>query len=130
MKPIIFTFLVLFFGCFAGCDNSDNDIDDPTIYGSWNLMNISGGFAGVDNDFERGTIIWTFDGNSSELVVENNNTEEVIDGLDSGTYMFSISGSDTLFVEGGRFGVYTVSKTQLIIDQGVASDGFLLKFER
>ena len=43
--------------------NSDDDVQqntEPTLFGPWSLVNVSGGFAGVNDDFEIGTITWNF----------------------------------------------------------------------
>ncbi|WP_299253550.1 hypothetical protein [uncultured Aquimarina sp.] len=41
---------------FISCSN---DVHNPSVslQGEWNLVNVTGGFTGIDQDFERGTII-------------------------------------------------------------------------
>jgi hypothetical protein len=132
MKP---KFVVLLFAAvlvLSGCDDDETLPQEPTINGTWHLKNVSGGFAGVDEDFSRGEVIWTFDEESSVLTVENNSKETFI-GLASGVYSYSVSeveGDEVLFIDEGEFGILTIAKTEMAIDQGLASDGFLFNFQR
>ena len=58
----------------------------------WNLVNISGGFAGINEEFDPGIITWTIDFDNNMLEVVNNNVETVIyDGFPTGSYVFTIS---------------------------------------
>jgi len=131
-------FLALFLSLtFIAC-NSDDDATatflKPTIAGTWNLTNVSGGFAGVDSDFEEGLVTWTFNTETSEVTVENTNTElTIFDGLPSGTYDYEFDATSepqTLNVDFLSTIVLELSSTQMLWDEGVAFDGFLLKFNR
>tara|TARA_R110002111_G_scaffold103778_5_gene160986 strand:- start:38604 stop:39026 length:423 start_codon:yes stop_codon:yes gene_type:complete len=120
--------------------NSDDDTpqnSEPTLNGSWSLVNVTGGLAGVDDDFEIGLIIWDFNQDNLELTVTNNNTANVIyDGLSSGTYdyeVLSTTGEDAYLVIhnfGINHEIITLNASQLVLDEGVAADGFLLTFSR
>ncbi len=69
-----------------GCDTNDDGqhSSEKKLEGRWSLVNVSGGFAGVDTDFEIGLITWDFNTTSSEITVTNNNTAtEIYDGLPS-----------------------------------------------
>ena len=127
----------------TSCSVSNNDNDDPievTLY-HWNLINVSGGIAGVDNDFEVGDIVWNYDSFENLLYVENSNSDETIeDGLDSGVYEFSVFELNLniyTLLEFDEFGEIYESETDdtiLIIDQnslsnGAASDGFVYTFK-
>lgn len=56
----------------ASCSsNDDNESTQPeSLNGIWNIKNIQGGFAGIDDDYETGVITWTF----------NNQTIRIDDG--------------------------------------------------
>lgn len=134
-KLYILILALITFGC-----NSDDDAQqdtNATLNGSWSLINVSGGFAGVDDDFEIGLITWDFDNSNLKLTVTNNNTEEVIyDGLSSGDYDFQVLtttgevGYLVIHNHGIDHAITTLTTSQLILDEGVAADGFLLTFSR
>lgn len=123
---------------FYGCDKDEKNNADP-IYGVWNLKNVSGGFAGVDDDFNDGAIIWTFNLQNGTLVVQNNNDSNAIyDGLDSGTYTFSIlekGQKEYLLVDNSELGGMSLLQNEMVIDQNKMStangaDGFILKLQK
>jgi hypothetical protein len=108
-----------------------------TVY--WNLVNVSGGVSGVDIDYNVGDIVWLFDEVNTKLTVTNTNTDDTLeDGLDSGTYPYSvINNSHDLFlsIDGTEFGSFTVSGNQLVIDQnittsGTGADGYVYTFQK
>lgn len=131
----ILTFTLLMLSCNTD-DNSQQNAE-PTIGGQWNLVNVTGGLAGVDDDFEVGLIIWDFNEDNLELTVTNNNTANVIyDGLSSGTYDYEVLSTtgEAAYLVIHNFGIndeiITLNASQLVLDEGVAADGFLLTFSR
>ena len=118
--------------------NSDDDAQqntEPTLFGPWSLVNVSGGFAGVNDDFEIGTITWNFNLENLELTVTNTNTTNVIfDGLPSGTYDYAlltpIDEDASVVINTFSYDITTLSSSQLVLDEGIAFDGFLLTFNR
>lgn len=143
--PIISLFLL--FNCSVNNDDGlDAQPQEIQIF-QWHLINVTGGIAVVDIDFELDTIIWVFSvdfaGNGS-LQVENNNTDDTLeDAFETGTYSVSIPASSTnqeesfLFVNGDEFGhVLTPTSEDLIINQNIrsngetGSDGFIYTFKR
>ncbi len=140
MKSKILTFfIVMSLVLLVSCTNDSNSIQIDTINGSWNLTNISEGLAGIDDDYDTGIIKWIFDSQNLTLTVENNNLSNTIyDGFESGIYMYSIleiNGNSYLLIEDIEFGGYTVTQNNLMIDQneistGSGADGFVLRFER
>ncbi|WP_405574871.1 hypothetical protein [Winogradskyella sp. Asnod2-B02-A] len=131
----ILTFTLLMLSCNTD-DNSQQNAE-PTIGGQWNLVNVTGGLAGVDDDFEVGLIIWDFNEDNLELTVTNNNTANVIyDGLSSGTYDYEVLSTtgETAYLVIHNFGInheiITLNASQLVLDEGVVADGFLLTFNR
>ena len=118
--------------------NSDDDTEqnsEPTLNGSWSLVNVTGGLAGIDDDFETGLIIWDFNQDNLELTVTNNNTVNVIyDGFPTGTYDYEIftetNGEMSVVINTVSYRVTTLASSQLVIDEGIVADGFLLTFIR
>lgn len=109
---------------FLGCEKTDKARDDIFENLSWNLTNISGGFAGVDNDFDTGLIVWTFD--SGSLTVVNNNTSQDYDVLASGDYSYSIlqaGGKIYLKIDGLEMGEIVASPNSIVVDQNKKSTG-------
>ncbi|WP_299548426.1 hypothetical protein [Seonamhaeicola sp.] len=135
--------LATIFLTITSCNLSDDGNNEPTVITlyHWNLINVSGGLAGVDNDFEVGDIVWNYDQFTNKLYVENLNPDDMIeDGLDTGTYDFLIFDVATnLFtvLDGNEFGEIYNSETDntiLIIDQnslstGAGADGFIFTFK-
>ena len=127
-----------FCGVIASCNNDDS-IQATTINGTWNLKNISGGLAGINDDYNQGIIKWIFDSQALTLTVENNNSQNIIyDGFESGMYSYSIlesGGNSYLIVADIEFGGYTLTENNLMIDQnktwtGSGADGFIIELER
>lgn len=92
MKKITFLF-VLAAACFIGCsDDDDNNSGTASpLLQNWTLVNSGGGFAGTNYDFEKGLITWQFRANGSVKIVNNNTDQQKADGLDSGTYSYTIT---------------------------------------
>ena len=135
-------YLILVLTCFIAFTNcSDNDTPAPVkiveIY--WSLTNVSGGIAGTDEDFPLNTIKWRFDEVNNILNVENDNTDDTKpDGLDSGDYDYSVlteNNQTFLVIDSNEIGRFTVTQTQLIIDEndtsvGTGADGYVYTFSK
>lgn len=130
----------------TGCNNDDDkgpgpDPQNTELEGKWNLVNISGGFAGFNYDFEKGLITWTFDESEKKIVVVNNNPADVYDALGMGTYDYeyvltdSQSCNSTLNITQGdsevlyNFGCHEIDGTTLTFSQ-IEVDGFKLTLVR
>lgn len=132
----LFYFLVLILFTFS-C-NSDDDAQqniDSALQGTWSLVNVSGGLAGVNDDFEIGTITWNFNEDNLELTVTNTNTTTVIyDGFPSGTYDYELltptEESASVTINSFEYRITTLTSSLLLLDEGVAADGFLLTFRK
>ncbi len=114
---ILLICLVLLINCKSDDTMSTND--------TWNLVNISGGFAGIDKNFNVGEIIWTFNEQNSTLIIEKN-TQEPFIGIDEGTYSYTIENINSttyLNLDNIEKGSYTVSQDQIIIDENITSTG-------
>lgn len=133
-----FTILIsVLFLVITSCDNDDtNSSEAQTIDGSWSLTHVQGGFAGVDDTYESGVIVWTFNDNDQSLLVVNNNPEDAIyDGLESGSYTYTISelnDEDSYLVVNStlNLGKITLDNNTLILDDNPGADGFLLTLVR
>jgi hypothetical protein len=122
---------------FTNCSNDDEPTELESYNGTWNIKNISGGIAGIEDEYETGIITWTF--NNQILTVENNAVQGYIySGFESGTYNYStseINGINYIIINNTIFGSYTLSLTSLTINQnesasGSIDDGFILQFEK
>ncbi|WP_411030630.1 hypothetical protein [Spongiimicrobium sp. 3-5] len=138
MKSKLLAFVLCCIGFLFGC-NSDDSINLPleVFTAEWHVSNISGGLAGINDDYVQGTIIWSFTPDSGTLEVENNNnTDTIYDGLPSGTYEYSIldvDGELFMIIDNQEFGGIASTTNSLTIDQnqtsnGSGADGFILQF--
>lgn len=116
-----------------GCSNDSNSHSD-TIEGQWKLVNVSGTFAGVDNDFTPGLITWSFNPITQTVSIVNNNTDDTKwDVFETGVYNYQIVDSPEQFpcsevikIDGIDMGCFSVTSSSLTIDQSIA-DGFTLQ---
>lgn len=119
--------LTILFLIIAGCSKNTDKSGIIPLNGRWNLVNVSGGFAGIDEEFEEGTIVWNFETATGTLTVENNNTSDALyDGLPSGSYTYSILSDDKnlfLYIDNIESGAIIISLGQLVLDQNVLSNG-------
>ncbi len=134
MKRFIYIFfLFTIISCSSDDDNPGTDVNSSALGGKWNLVNISGGFLGVDHDFENGVIIWDFNENSKTITVTNNNTDTTInDILPTGTYPYSlmtIQGNQELFITEISRGNFELSGNEFIINEQF-KDGMRIIFRR
>ncbi|MBC8767395.1 hypothetical protein H4O18_05270 [Arenibacter sp. BSSL-BM3] len=122
-----------------GCTTENGHGNDDLVRGSWNLTNVSGGFAGVDDDFEKGKIVWKFDAKGGTLMVVNNDeSNSIYNGLSTGTYTYSVLQEKDkyyLLVNDKEMGGILVEETKLLLDQnsstsGSGADGFILVLEK
>lgn len=136
-------YLIIACFCFFALTNcsldNDNNNQPQVTRVLWNLKNVSGGVAGVSNDFNSGKIVWEFNEQTSKFTVSNTNGDSSIeDGLDSGTYTYSVNevgSKNYISINADEFGSITVTSTKLIINQnetstGSASDLYIYTFEK
>ncbi|MEH1007834.1 hypothetical protein VDP25_08820 [Winogradskyella sp. ECml5-4] len=117
--------------------NSDDDTQQnpaPTLHATWSLVNVTGGLAGVNDDFESGIITWHFNNEPSEITVTNNDTSNAIhSGYPSGTYSYEVvttPNDTTVVIENTDLRIISLTINQLILDEGMVSDGFQYTFNR
>ncbi len=130
---VVLVFATLFLSC---CNSNDEATPSSAIAGQWKLINVTGGFAGVNDSFPAGQITWTVDTTNHTVTVVNNNTNPNLqDILETGTYSYSLTPdpnsicTQTFNVNNMDLGCYTVSNTELIITFEYA-DGFTLTLIR
>lgn len=137
MKNILIALFTLLY--LSNCSQTDDNSKKDVLEGSWNLSKISGGFAGIDEDYPDGNIVWTFVSSESQLEINNNNTANTLyDGLPTGEYIYTLLTVDNeLFLEinGDEFAGILLSGDRLTLDQnrsssGSGADGFVLQFQR
>ena len=130
--------LVLIF-VFNGCSTDGTDEKNDKLSGTWNLINVSGGFAGIDEDYEKGEIVWKFNTNDGTLIVTiNHGSEPMYNGLPIGTYTYSIlEEKDQFYLEinDKEIGGIVLAKSKLVLDQnstssGSGADGFVMVLVR
>ena len=138
MRRSLILFVLSVSTLLVGCSSSDG-IENNPIAGIWDVQNISGGFAGINDDYPQGTILWSFDAQNSKLTITNNNTTNTLyDGFESGEYAYSILHLDKnlyLQINGQEFGGVVISQNELVINQNITStgsgaDGFVLLLKK
>lgn len=108
-----------------------------SIEQKFNLVNVSGGFAGVNENFDKGQIIWTFNEQNSTLNIEKN-TNESFSGLNEGIYSYSIENINNhlfLHINENELGGVSTYENGVIIDEntrstGSGADGFIMTLEK
>ena len=136
MKTLKPTFLFLSFLFLISCSRDSNSAPIDAVQGQWKLVNVTGTFAGVNDNFNPGLITWTFNPITQTVTVVNNNTDaNKWDVLETGVYNYQVVNAQPEFpcdeflkIDGAEMGCFTVSGNHLIIDQSVA-DGFTLKLQ-
>lgn len=126
-------YLVLLSIILFSCSSDDDNNVALTLLGSWNLVNVSGGITGLDEDIDRGAVVWDFDTASGMVTIVNNSTTTSANTLlASGTYTYSVSDAadaNILAVNEVDYGRLNLENTVFTITES-AIDGFTFRFER
>ncbi|WP_298506960.1 hypothetical protein [uncultured Maribacter sp.] len=129
----ILTSTIFFTNC--GKDKDENTLEP--ISGVWHLKNVSGGITGININYNRGLVKWTFNNKNHKLSVENNilttGPEDIYAGLDTGVYSYEIRKDgqiETLYIENNKRGVVIIANDSLKLDDNVAADGLIKEFKR
>ncbi len=132
MQKSIFSLAILLLVLLPSCSNDSNPNSD-TVEGQWKLINVSGTFAGIDNDFAPGLITWDFNPTTQTVTVVNNNTDQNLwDIFETGVYNYQIVDNpdfpcgEIIEIDGIEMGCFSVSGNEFVIDQSIA-DGFRLQ---
>ncbi|MFN3755237.1 hypothetical protein [Flavobacterium sp.] len=131
MKSILsLTFLILVL--LPSCSNDSNPNSD-VVQGQWKLINVSGTFAGINNDFAPGLITWNFNPTTQMVTIVNNNTDvNLWDVFETGVYNYQILDNpefpcgEIIKIDGIEMGCFSISNDSFVIDQSIA-DGFRLQ---
>lgn len=133
MKRTIIFLTLLSVILLWGCSNDSNSRSN-TIEGQWKLINVTGTFAGVDDDFAPGLITWDFNPIMHTVSIVNNNTDDSKwDVFETGVYNYQIIDNpdfpcgEMLKIDNMEMGCFSVTSNSLTIDQSIA-DGFTLQF--
>lgn len=138
LKTLIFI-LFIGIGLLNSCsDDTDIIPKEEELNGTWNLKNLSAGFAGLDENYPDGAITWTFDPQNQTIIIDNNQPASEPFIFESGTYNYTVTvvnNQKYLNIDSDEYGGLTISTNSLTIDQnniswGVGADGFILKFEK
>ena len=135
MKINLFIPLICFVLLLSSCSRTDDNLgNQEAINVPWSLKSTVGGLAGTNVNFNMGMVLWTFNDSSNTLTVINNNTNNyVYDGLETGSYsytMTTIDGLEYLIVnEDYNLGRLEYINSELTLDNGIPLDGLLLTFE-
>ncbi|MBG6129706.1 hypothetical protein IWQ47_000992 [Aquimarina sp. EL_43] len=137
MKHFIYVVsLFVIIGCSG--DDDDNPVNPPSnpsgLTGIWHLVNVTGGFSGINDDFEKGVIVWDFDDTKERVEVTNNNAanSSTEDLFPTGIYTFSIvtiNGNKELIVNERNLGNFEITTNEFIVDEQF-KDGFRYTFQR
>jgi len=131
MKKITFILISLFL--FSSCTSDNNFIKIE----KFSLINVSGGFAGINENFAEGEIIWSFNTQNATLTVEKN-IQNVFSGLSEGNYSYSIQNINDkkyFFINNIESGSVTNEENRMVIDEneqstGSGADGFVYQLEK
>ncbi len=138
MKKIVIIALSCFFVLSNCSTNDSNPATSQKVRYLWHLISVTGGVAGVDEQFSLNTVVWAFDDATKTLVVDNKNTDDTKeDGLDSGSYAYTVldvDGNTYLSIEGNEYGSFEISQNILTINQnlkstGSGTDGFIYSYQ-
>ncbi len=130
MKAIV-VILTLFLSCLisTSCNSDDDSTQQANIDGIWHLINLSGGFTGINEEFERDQISWTFNSENNTVSVVKNIAGF---GPSSGIFSYRIEMEDEIevvYINDSFIGSIALSTETLKIDE-LVSDGFLVTFKK
>jgi hypothetical protein len=136
MKKFLFATFIFINVTLSSCSNDDNFTNKNSVEGSWKLVNVTGTFAGINNNFTYGIITWDFNSITQTVTVVNNNTDSNLwDVLETGVYNYQFINNpdspcgESIEIDGSVFGCYSVENDNLVIDQSIA-DGFAITLKR
>lgn len=136
MKKIFSILLIFFSLVLTNCSNDNSSSKNESIAGQWKLVNVTGTFGGINDNFTPGLITWDFNPITQTVTVVNNNTNSNLwDVLETGVYNYQFINNpdspcgESLEIDGSVYGCYSVDNDSLVIDQSIA-DGFAITLKR
>lgn len=127
MKKRILLLMFILTAIFTGCSNDDDQTESNDLNGSWELVDFLT-FASNNPDLQDNQVIWTFDVESNQLHVVNNNSEGHAFIYTSGNYDLQVF-QDSLLIDTRKFD-YQIDADSLIFSDKPEFDGPRLKFIR
>lgn len=131
MKTNLILSIVLFvwIGIVSSCKKiekqpENRSLTENRINGTWNLMHVFGGIAGVNKTYQLGEVTWEFDEN--EVHVQHLGSASTYYSLPTGTYPYSIlevNGKNYLSINQQEIGEFTLLGQELKIDENSKSEG-------
>ena len=125
-----FTYFKLFCLAFLLLQCTKKDENGPMVEEvgeDWNLVKVTGGFAGIEENIKKGSIIWTFVEADNTLKVKgNSDSVSIYSGLAEGSYSYSIlenGGDSFLIVDSIEIGGINWSESEMVLDQNKNSNG-------
>lgn len=136
MTKKLLILVILMMLLFVGCSKESTASSSDTITGQWKLVNVSGTFAGISDDFAEGTITWDFNPITQTVTVTNSNSNpDLWDVLETGIYTYQFVNNpelpcgESININGTPYGCYSFANDSLVIDQSIA-DGFKITLKR
>ena len=144
MKYLSFFLLIICSIFVISCDKDevmDNESINSGLVGTWNLESSSGGFAGINCQYQTGEVVLVFD-EEDNLIVSNNvvNTSATCGGQEIGisieTHKYGVLTSNDkkfLLVDDAEVGEIEIQTNMFTLDQnsysqGSGADGFISMF--
>lgn len=138
MKNVLLWIAVGICFSFWGCQtDAAPEKQSNFSHKQWKLIQVQGGFAGFNDEFEPGVITWTFNNITNTITVVNNNNDPTLhDVLPTGIYNFHVDLSanpvqcdQALFIDDTEMGCVQITEDNLIVSQ-LYADGMQLIFTR
>jgi hypothetical protein len=115
MKKFLFATFIFINVTLSSCSNDNNFTNKNSVEGRWKLVNVTGTFAGINNNFTYGIITWDFNSITQTVTVVNNNTDSNLwDVLETGVYNYQFINNpdspcgESIEIDGSIFGCYSV----------------------
>ncbi|RZJ69652.1 hypothetical protein [Flavobacterium sp.] len=136
MKTIKLFVFLLALGLATGCKSDDDNNSQGTLFGTWTLKSVTGGFGGANQQYEPGVITWTFNDDGTVDVVNGQIPDTGYEFFETGTYdyqVLSVNGTadcdGAMIIDATGFGCMDVGTNTLKFDQRDA-DGFLVTLRK
>jgi hypothetical protein len=136
MKSKLSILVILLTLLFVSCSSESNSSTNDGVSGQWKLVNVTGTFGGINDNFPEGIITWDFNPITQMVTVTNNNTNpNLLDIFETGVYSYQFINNpespcgERIEIDGSAVGCYSVFNDSLVIDQSIA-DGFAITLKR
>ena len=131
-RYLIFTLTITFL--MVSCSETSK-FSKNSIKNTWMLKSVIGGLQGLQLDYNGQEVNWTFYDNNT-VKIDNytlaNSTYDTYAAFSTGTYTYEVrvvNNESILYINNRKQGVFTIADEKLMLDDGLASDGFLRTFD-